>query len=478
MKQASTTSKSLLQNPYRSLLLIFCSWKFILLVFALFTPSPGYDTSTTLILPATGEREQSIGEAWPKLSAIWLFRRLCEKLTRWDAIYFIKVAERGYINEQEWAFGWGYSKAVSAFEKVLLWCLPMSSRPDPPYSQIISAILVSNISHLLSVLVLFKLTLVAKNHIQAKQYAFLVSCLHILSPAGLFLSAPYSESLFSFLAFTGNLLYVLAERKQRLGEAFGANLWILASAIIFSLACTVRSNGILNGLIFLHDFAMEFWYIFKSKGDRLGRRVMRIFVLGIGGILIALGLAIPQIIAWKDFCGTSSERPWCLWFIPTVYTWNQNHYWNVGLFRYWTVSNIPLFVLAAPMLVILIISGVWGVNERRFLKSEKLGKNASNLGLSDSGLCRKLALSQILLAAFALVSYHVQIITRLSSGYFIWYWWLGRQILDDSKEQSPNYKGNRVMEDSSRDWKKWIVRWMVVYGIVQGVLFAGFLPPA
>jgi len=69
----------------------------------------------------------------------------------------------------------------------------------------------------------------------------------------------------------------------------------------------------------------------------------------------------------------------------------------VGIFRYWTISNIPLFLLAMPALIVLIYSGVWTI----------YGGAAPIVG--------KLAIPQVLLAAMALLAYHVQIITRLSS---------------------------------------------------------------
>ena len=80
----------------------------------------------------------------------------------------------------------------------------------------------------------------------------------------------------------------------------------------------------------------------------------------------------------------------------------------------------------------------------------------------------RLAAPQGLLAVLALTSYHVQIITRLSSGYVLWYIWLARRILAGSKEN-----------EKQDIWtNKIIVRWMVIYGLVQAGLFASFLPPA
>lgn len=128
------------------------------------------------------------------------------------------------------------------------------------------------------------------------------------------------------------------------------------------------------------------------------------------------------------------------------------------MFRYWVLPNIPLFLLAAPMLTIMIASGLWGV-----------GVGATTGGqviVFEKDTLRKLAFSQILLACMAIVSYHVQVITRLSSGYIVWYWWVAYRMSS----------GVRVEEGT--DWSKWVVRYMVVYGVVQGVLFSGFLPPA
>lgn len=103
-------------NPYLRILLVFSAWKLVLLGLALLTPSPPYDTSTSLILGSS-----QTGSGWS------LLVRLCKKLTRWDAIYFVKVAERGYVNEQEWAFGWGFVKAVSGVEQGFF---PTSSVPE------------------------------------------------------------------------------------------------------------------------------------------------------------------------------------------------------------------------------------------------------------------------------------------------------------------------------------------------------------
>lgn len=75
---------------------------------------------------------------------------------------------------------------------------------------------------------------------------------------------------------------------------------------------------------------------------------------------------------------------------------------------------------------------------------------------------RTLAASQTILAVLAITNYHVQIITRVSSGCPVWYWWVAGCLADKGKQS----------------WGKGIAIFMAMYAGVQGGLFASFLPPA
>jgi len=153
---------------------------------------------------------------------------------------------------------------------------------------------------------------------------------------------------------------------------------------------------------------------------------------------------------------------------------------NVGFLRYWSVSNLPLFLLAAPMLYIMVQSAVWGwtmapgprmrtpVNVKR--PNELSNSVPPDIWLNATReIVRRLALPQFILAVLALTSYHVQVINRISSGYPVWYWWLATMIVDPHETQVLGRKWNTA---------KVGLRWMVLHATIQGGLFSSFLPPA
>jgi phosphatidylinositol glycan class V len=153
----------------------------------------------------------------------------------------------------------------------------------------------------------------------SRRLAFITACLHILSPAGLFLSAPYAESSFSFLSFTGLLLYVRSSRSK----GVTGDLGLIASGVVFGLSAQLRSNGLLNGVLFLQQV---FANILRLRDGLSWSRLRRLIALGIGGICIATGFSFPQYIAYQDFC-ISSPRPWCEKTLPSIYTFVQDYYW-------------------------------------------------------------------------------------------------------------------------------------------------------
>jgi phosphatidylinositol glycan class V len=213
---------------------------------------------------------------------------------------------------------------VSALSSVL----PSLRQQGHPACEILAALLVSNLSNATATVLLYELTSVLfKGHTKSRSIAVVTTMLHIICPAGIFLSTPYSESLYSMLAFAGYYVFSSA-RHTSMGSSSLCTPLILLSATLFSLACLVRSNGILNGLLFLIDFVVSICRCWKRPQVE---KLIQIFMLGIGGLIIAAGVMLPQVLAWQQFCGSDAAiRPqWCDRIIPSIYSWVQEHYWLV-----------------------------------------------------------------------------------------------------------------------------------------------------
>lgn len=203
---------------------------------------------------------------------------------------------------------------------------------DPDGNEVVAGILVSHAFHLLSVLMLHELTLVVYPTLSASKrskIALLAASLHVTSPAGMFLSAPYAESCFSFLNFTGFYVYAKTLRTHRKDQAVWRDIFILFSGLIFGLATTFRGNGLFSGLVLIYDAIDCMARILQSAEIR--QHIRRLFIVCVSGILMALITILPQFMAYNVYCSSSSAdtlvRPWCSDWIPSIYAWVQREYW-------------------------------------------------------------------------------------------------------------------------------------------------------
>ena len=196
------------------------------------------------------------------------------------------------------------------------------SEGEGALQEALAGIFVANTAHLLSVFVLYRL---GKLVLGNAKISLLAAILHIFSPAGMFLSAPYAESSFALLSFSGYLLFALSCVNERRPAYRDAGL--VASGVLFGLATAFRSNGILNGV----PFAFEVFRRLPSLYRRPVDTVRRLIALGIGGVCVAAGSVIPQAVAYQRLCSGASDvgelRPWCQSLLPSIYTFVQEHYW-------------------------------------------------------------------------------------------------------------------------------------------------------
>lgn len=101
---------------------------------------------------------------------------------------------------------------------------------------------------------------------------------------------------------------------------------------------------------------------------------------------------------------------------------------------------------------------------------------------------RRFALPQIVLAVLTLMNFHVQIINRISSGYPMWYLVIALAIVTERNETKSTGSSSRsrlALSDAlmirllgSVKIQEWLVRSMIMYAMIQGGLYASFMPPA
>lgn len=337
-----------------------------------------------------------------------------------------------------------------------------------------AAMLIANISHLLSVLVLYKLAKTLAPASRNGSNPFVAAALHIISPAGLFLSAPYAESLFSVLQFSAILVYcwstpglvgpISDHTSQRL---LSHDLYLVLSGVLFAIAATVRGNALFAGCIYAYDVVALLPHLLPLP--RSLSTVRHAFSNILAGLLILAGFALPQFLAYQEYCtgGVTPSPVWCSETPPSIFAYVQSHYWVNGFLRYWTLSNLPLFVLAAPMLVILCASSISALDPTSHIQSL--------LPIPTSNVLKRLAILQLVLASIVFTTANVQIITRIASGYPLWYIWIAQHV---QSEQPGSVKIVKSKTKSGRQYAQLITRWMVMYALIQGGLYASFLPPA
>ena len=198
-------------------------------------------------------------------------------------------------------------------------------------------VLLATASHLASVLLLHQLVLLfyPRHSDTGARTAFAAAVLHVVAPAGLFLCAPYGESLFALLNFSGLFAYRRGTPPRRSPvetRKLRHDLWLLAAGGAFGLAVTVRSNGLLNGAVFALDLAALVLDLPRVLRSHVAARHAAALVLG--GALVGLGFVVPQYIAYVQFCVAPdagvTRRSWCAAVPPSIYTFVQQRYWFVS----------------------------------------------------------------------------------------------------------------------------------------------------
>ncbi|XP_061453375.1 GPI mannosyltransferase 2 isoform X2 [Rhineura floridana] len=298
--------------------------------------------------------------------------------------------------------------------------------------------------------------------LQCRWRGFLSAILFCLTPANVFMAAAYSESMFALLVFSA--MWRLEKGQQ----------W--TSSLLFLLAASVRSNGLINAGFLLYSQTKHFAFQLQA-GVGTGVKPLQIFgrflKLAVSLVVLSASVFLPfalfQFYAYLRFCNPNfspeyavpgpllqlavdkeyrvaasndGEPPWCAWNLPILYTYIQDAYWNVGFLRYFEPKQIPNFLLAAPTIVLgswatwwYITANPWhcltlGLLRRKTegMKGEDRDKPAT--GFYSPGVFVYMVHAAVLLV-FGTFCMHVQVLTRfLGSSSPVLYWFSAQLLYD------------------------------------------------
>jgi len=166
-----------------------------------------------------------------------------------------------------------------------------------------------------------------------------------------------------------------------------------------------------------------------------------------------------QYSGYQAFCqDTDTPAPWCSNSPPSIYTHVQSKYWGVGFLKYWTPQQLPNFLFAAPVLMLLSYYSTQSVclfANRLFYKDKPRGLSPFEpQSLAPHGIHAFVFTSILLFAS------HTQIILRFAASLPFTYWSAARLLVEHPR------------------LGKWWVGWSIVWGAVSLVLWSAFLPPA
>ncbi|WAR02114.1 PIGV-like protein [Mya arenaria] len=375
-------------------------------------------------------------------------------LRRWDGVYFLHIAEHGYTYENTLAFFPLFPTFVRLTANSVL--LPLQFLVQYSSVLLVSAVLVNVTVFVRTAEVLFSLgSEVLKND----AIAYKAALLFCITPASIFMTAPYSECLYSFLTFSG-LLELHQNRKTM-------------AAVYFGLSFVTRSNGALNMFFLLYVLGKS---VLKEIRN-LSRAAMMNWQVSLAipwifftttvipYLFLVVICVIPflgyQLYCFKLYCigaykldiaehivaygrenglKIQGDEPssWCQDKLPLAYSYIQSHYWDQGFLQYWEWKQTPNFLLATPA-TLLVLSLAW-----KFWKNNKYV--CVTLGLDEDGAAKKEAdpgphfrlvgvallphvVQSLALTVFAWACIHIQVLTRMVfSSCPVLYWYSAHLI--------------------------------------------------
>jgi len=410
---------------------------------------PDHNATDVFIQPAEDEDEF--------LNGLHFFDNLVKALlgglVRWDAQYFLLITKHGYIFENSLAFFPLFpllTRWLSYFLSYFLYNILTESS-----IVLLSATIINFAAFLKAADVLYSLSVFV---LHDANLAYIAALLFCFNPASVFFSAPYTESLFCLLTFSG--MY----------ETLTSN-WDVSSSILFGLSSGTRSNGVLNvGFILFKRvklFVTVLWpgtICPKLESNPLvSLRAVLMWMFSV--IVLCMVILIPflsfQIFSYLMYCTPQDieltpklmnyavdhglilpslggkkirvKTHWCHSTLPLPYSYVQSHYWNVGFLKYFSISQIPNFLLALPIAYLILRYGIEFFNQHKSM-CLRLGLTRKTASKAE-GTFRMPAntfvfvVHSVVLTIFCFLCIHVQVTTRMLLSASPVPYWVGAYLI-------------------------------------------------
>lgn len=407
---------------------------------------------------------------------------------RWDAEYYLHISEHGYTYENTLAFLPLYPLCIKLIRFGLINVTPFLS--VQALSLLIGVIL-NVIFFAKAANTLYELGCKVLRDPRKAEIATVLFC---FNPASIFFTAPYCESLYSWLSFSVML---------KCFEDINSVLIIVP----LSLSILCRSNGLINIGFFVYFGAKKMF----SQSTVLSFITVLLKLISIL-IIIAFHFGLMQVYNYYLFClkksfsfpefikdfavkndfvlagnrTNDSVSPWCSSNLPISYSYVQDHYWNVGFLRYYEFKQIPNFLLATPIVLIILINS-FKYFRRHQAYSWRLGifnlkpKVLRSIQVADQNQF-VFVVHAVAMTLFCLLFVHVQVTTRiLSSSNPMLYFFCANYFLtgyDEHKKNDDKRQDEVNMFDIKRlsYLQKLIIYYFLGYYAVGTALFSNYFP--
>lgn len=404
---------------------------------------------------------------------------------RWDAEYFLHISEHGYTYENTLPFFPLYPLSIKLLRFGFINVMPFLSVRS---LSLLIGITINIIFFAKAANVLYELGVKVLRDQRKAEIATVLFC---FNPASIFFTAPYSESLYSWLSFSLML---------KCFEDINSVLIIVP----LSLSIFCRSNGLINigfvayyGLkrMFTQTTVLTFVTVFLKTFSIL--------------IIIAFHFGLMQVYNYYLFClkksfnfpdfikdfaiqnelvmagnrTNDSISPWCSYNLPISYSYVQDHYWNVGFLRYFEFKQIPNFLLAMPIVLIILVNSF-----KYFRQHQAYCLRLGIFNLKKSILQSVTIADQnqlvfifhaVALTLFCFFFVHVQVTTRLiSSSSPMLYFFSANYFMVNYNQHKKEDNSEINMFDIKRlsVVQRIIIYYFLGYFSVGTVLFSNFLP--